>query len=120
MDINTLATLLEKLSGKVGVSVELLWESLIKQAYINGIIRFIVCMVVLGFSIGGLYFLRKLYNFNKKKYPKGSYICVIIVATAVLIIVCNIFNLGMSAFNITESFLNPEYWALKQMFCNTR
>lgn len=116
MEGNALAPLLEKLSSKFGTSVELLWGVLLKQANINSLVDSVLCVFVLVVSLTSLYFLRKLYytkNRENTSYSDNSYM-EIIWASGVIILLSLLIICGF-AYDATISFLNPEYWALKQI-----
>ena len=126
MEINTLTPLLEKLATRLGVSIELLWGALIKQAYIDGFIKIFTCMFILILSSIGLYFLRVYYrlfvphyNVKNKNGHEGvtdaDFICPIIIVVSLSIILFDTIYLCTTFSNVVISFSNPNYWALKQI-----
>ena len=126
MEINTLIPLLEKLSLKLGTSVELLWGALIRQAYIDGFIKTFTCMFILILSGIGLYFLRVYYRLfvphynvkNKNGHESvtdADFICPIIIVVSLSIILFDTIYLCTTFSNVVISFSNPNYWALKQI-----
>ena len=126
MEINTLIPLLEKLSLKLGTSVELLWGALIRQAYIDGFIKTFTCMFILILSGIGLYFLRVYYRLfvphynvkNKNGHESvtdADFICPIIIVVSLSIILFDTIYLCTTFSDVVISFSNPNYWALKQI-----
>lgn len=100
--------LIEKLALKLGTTAEYLWGVLISQAYIHGIINIsIVGFFGLFLSIG--WYLCLTYKF-KEPDPKtvaiGCLICMSILYIGLVLPKIN---------DIITSFVNPEYWALKQI-----
>jgi hypothetical protein len=98
--------LLKQLADKMGVAVEVLWEALLKQAPIYAIsvsamLTLLVIIIILSF--------RKVINMPKNEARVIPIVIFYCVSFLVFIIIC------MELPLILAGFLNPEYWAIKQI-----
>ncbi len=100
--------LIEKLAFKLGTTAEYLWGVLISQAYIHGIINIsIVGFFGLFLFIG--WYICLTYKF-KEPDPKILVIgCLICMSFVYIYLTLHEIN------DIITAFVNPEYWALKQI-----
>jgi len=108
-----------ELSEKLGTTVTHLWSVLVQQAFIEGIVRLMVVVILITVSIVTFIFLYKKTTVNpnnEPKYPEceddDTY-----VPWGVWI-VCNIFLFTIVFVNLhiaITALINPEYWALKQI-----
>lgn len=103
--------IIDKLAEKLQVPAEQLWKILIKQAPIDSITSitsivlcsiFIVCLIILFHKIG------KRNPYDNDFYILYQSIGVLSLAVIIVIAMC---YLPM----IIAGFVNPEYWALKQI-----
>ncbi len=105
-----MATVLQALADKLGVTVEHLWGVLVRQAH-NALIEqigwYIVALVALVVLIG---FMRLSYEKTKK--DEGWWIGVIVPAFLVAFILAGV----MSSIGATLALINnPEYYALQKV-----
>ena len=116
-----LAPLLEKLATKLGVTVEMLWGVMLKQAFISAMIDFTQCVaMVIGVTL--------LFRFVQRKTTKpadtersyghaewedeGAVLAWLTVG--VLLVITSV--ICLSAFDsIVTALTNPQYWALKHL-----
>jgi hypothetical protein len=122
MDDKTLQAL-TALAAKLGTTAEYLWGVLLKQAPIAGMIDIAMMAVwMLATVMWCRYVLRKTTKpkaTDEDRYPSAdwegeasffSWLSVVVFALATAIFVtCNV---SMA----TAALVNPEYWALKQIF----
>jgi hypothetical protein len=122
--MDQLTNLLEQLAIKLGTTVEYLWEVLIKQAYINGILGMVYIVFTLLATIV-LYRFHKYfsgphekYNNHTKYYDENaeevSVSQVIMFTAALILLVMNLCMIVVIHATIT-AFMNPEYWALQKV-----
>jgi hypothetical protein len=104
--------LLEQLATKFGTTVEHLWNILIYQAKIEGILYIVSIIVFSVICIFELRWYQKLKIENSlwsEEKEQGAFILTLIIYTILVIIIfCGL------PYVIT-CFYNPEYWALKQL-----
>lgn len=99
--------LIEELASKLGTTTEHLWGVLIKQAPISGTCDVAVLSAWLIIQILGFLWIRtKIKEADDKIIP----LIACLVATLVWIAA-----VGSGLHIIIASFINPEYWALKQL-----
>jgi amino acid transporter len=104
---------LQKLAEKLGTSAEYLWEVLVNQAPIQGFLILLQIILIL-LSVFLLYKLHRYFLKNDvyDEYEEGAAIFMILAA----MIVATFIIFGF--IHIPEmiyAFLNPEYWALRQI-----
>ena len=103
--------LLEKLSTKLGVTIELLWGALTKQAFISGIIDLLTMGGLITLSVISFIFILKKTNpiLSDEDNIFGAYIVWAVYSLFVIIFVsCNLTTSIAGIFN-------PDYWALKEI-----
>lgn len=101
--------LLEKLSNKLGTTVEHLWGVLVRQAPISSAMDLVV-LTAMAIGLAALWrFVKKIHQDANDDYlmPLGILLMVGILGFAAF--VCG--NLS----EIISGFFNPEYWALRQI-----
>lgn len=110
MDDKTLAALTE-LAQKLGTTAEYLWGVLIKQAPISGATD-LICYVFLICAC----WLWARYVYKKTNssewYSEGAFCAWFSVGAIVLL---SAFLILASLSTTVAAFVNPEYWALKQI-----
>ena len=105
--------LIEELAQKLGTTAEYLWAVLIKQAPISAMTDLLFFILA---SFSGI-LLYKLHKWMSEKDIYEDYEDIAIAPMIVLTILWGIiwivffFSLG----NVITGFLNPEYWALKEV-----
>lgn len=103
---------LELLAAKLGVGAEVLWGALVRQAAIDS-----ACSLIIGALtvLGGYFYFKKLLPWAQRNggdNELGS-----IVATILGGVVLLLFSVALvvSLDVIVAGFINPDYWALKQI-----
>ena len=112
------AKLVEQLAQKLGTTTEYLWSVLLKQAPISAItdLIFVTFTIFVGFVIYKVHkhLLSEKDGGNSIYYDleEAAVVPMIFVSIiwAIMFIAC-LFSIG----NIVNGFLNPEYWALKEI-----
>ena len=116
-----LAQVLTDLSQKLGVTVEHLWAVLVKQAFISGISDLFIYTLLTVIAVIWYRGINKLSKRTKKSDKSYSDIqmeegiwALFIVSGAILLVssICSICSFGATL----GKFLNPEFWALKQIW----
>jgi O-antigen/teichoic acid export membrane protein len=107
--------LIESLAAKLGTTAEYLWSVLVNQAYVSGIKSLIGIIISLLVSFA----LYKVYKFAAKKIDvegeddnEGFWAIRILTGVAQIIPFILVLYYTSNAFN---AFMNPEYWALKEL-----
>lgn len=100
--------LLESLAAKLGTTSEMLWGVLVKQAPISASMDILVAFI-LAFLMGSTFGLSKAF---REKDAEFAVTCMVagVALTVLFTIYCSC-TLGSTA----AGFLNPEYWALKEL-----
>lgn len=106
--------LLEQLASKLGTTAEMLWEVLLKQAFIYSIWQ-IITIVFLGLlaitaGLTGKHFIK--LNGSSDDY------CPVIVISFIVCVLCSVLAVMLLADNgqyIIAGFCNPEYWAFNKL-----
>ena len=110
--------LIEQLAQKLGTTAEYLWAALIRQAPITATTNLLWFLSML---IGG-FFLLKLHKRLLKEDERGrntysdgeggwEVLMGILTGLWIIVFLVSFFLLG----SVITGFLNPEYWALKQI-----
>jgi len=104
--------LLEALSQKLGTTTEYLWKALVAQAPVNSINNIIESLVwiILGF---GLYKLHRRFV-KLEVYDDPDIIGPVMLVLGIVWVVGTMVIVGSIGETIT-GFVNPEYWALKEI-----
>lgn len=111
--------MLEKLATALNTKVEYLWDVLVRQAMVEGVLGIVWAIVCVGIVIFGVKWLKyargKRAAINVLDWdPRESWntLAFAIGCPAILIgIVCTFCNIH----TVIVCLLNPEYWALKQV-----
>ena len=121
MDDKTTA-LIEKLAEKLGTTAEHLWEVLLHQAPISGVVALVTDIVMALVAVGLVRFVKnkttKPVKTEYNKYPEAEWeeegaafawagIVIYFLITGVVV--------SGSAEGILAAFFNPEYWALSHI-----
>ena len=103
------AALVDKLADKLGTTAEHLWGVLVTHAPISATVDLILCAAL----ITGAAMLFTLVKRKSRDEPNDDYVPAWIGVAAVFGIVALLVISSMHG--IVAGFLNPEYWALKQL-----
>lgn len=101
--------LIRELSEKLGATAEHLWSVMIKQAAIDSSISIIQCILLIWLVIAS-------FKYFKRKHSEDEHELMGVVwcfwgLVSMLIVMSILFGLD----DILTGFVNPEYWALKQL-----
>ena len=120
MDENTMK-LLEKLATKLGTTSEYLWSVLIKQASVSATTQLIQTIFVMLF---GIVLYRVHVYLGKKRFPekyeetlyeKYEETAILPMGVGAVLFIVTLLCCFMCFDNIVNGYLNPEYWALKEV-----
>ena len=108
--------LIEELSVKLGVGAEMLWDSLLKQAPISATIDLIFSAIFVAASVAiflAIVRFRKSWRIyeNTESFPFMA----IMALLGLLFVIFTTVAVGCSLQTNIAAFVNPEYWALKQL-----
>lgn len=113
MNEQTLA-LLDKLAEKLGTTSEFLWAALVKQAFVEGVVYL---LQIAGLIYGGVWLYRWFRAISVNEWDEIKYLPLGVVASVYgIVVIVAFFSLPMLA----ASFINPEYWALKEVLSAIR
>lgn len=106
----TTEKLLSELAQKMGVTVDMLWAALIKQAPIEACTN--IAQIILGFL-----FLASIWVWRAHLDKDGKDEDTYIISTIITYFITFFFLIGsiVALSEIVAGFLNPEYWALKEL-----
>ena len=104
-----IAKSLDLIAAKLGVGAEVLWAALLKQAPIDSACSLLLAGLTV---IGGYFYFKKLLpwaaEMDELHHVAGAVLGgIALLATSITLL----FSLDM----ILAGFLNPDYWALKQL-----
>jgi heme/copper-type cytochrome/quinol oxidase subunit 1 len=105
--------LLEELAKEVGTTTELLWEALVRQAYVDSFTQLLQtgALVVLTIvSVRGMGCMRRR---AREDDWDPAWLTLLILGTIGLCIAWTVAIVYMG--NIFTGFFNPEYWALEKI-----
>ena len=103
---------LDTLAQSLGVTVEYLWEILVRQGTIEGYLMIAGTFIALAFALAGVWSFRKgLKYFESDDGDQGIPYTVIGIVVGLAGGVFTIVN----GFSAASYFLNPEYFALRQI-----
>lgn len=114
--MNEITSLLKQLAEQLGTTVDYLWNVLINQAPIHGILNLILFVfTTISIFLLGKYFIW-IYNKWTELYDddKETMHVVLITVFGFLIIIGFIVSI-ISLPNTLAALFNPEYWALQQV-----
>ena len=107
--------LIRDLAEKLGTTAEHLWGVLIRQAPITAITDLIECLILVAVYVYGRHRLmrwhKSLQETNDADHPGFLILYVGFVLLLCITIICALFSVS----GIVTAFMNPEYWALKQI-----
>lgn len=114
--------ILNKLAEKLNVTVDYLWNALVRQAKINGIETILFCILLFAVLLYPIHILKKVIMFAKEQdkqdswknndarfstyfgFYGGLFVCIVI------------YFLGLySILDTLTNFMNPEYWAFEKV-----
>jgi len=114
-----LVPVLEKLAEKLGVTSGYLWDVLVKQAFIDGILS-IMFAVLTSICVAVLYKLHKKFSGKHPNsaccnwYEKLEYLGpAMFLPTTFIGVMVVVAIIGL--FGAVTAFVNPEYWALHEI-----
>ena len=103
--------LIGELAAKLGVTVDHLWGVLVRQAPISGVCDVLVIIAWIVGLAWGLRRVRSKTTDPKCGYDGAEFAWVVWGIAAALAI----YVVSVAFSEIVASFVNPEYWALKQV-----
>lgn len=110
--------MLEKLAGQLGVTVELLWKTLLRQAYISSILDLVFSVGFFILLVVWFVFFLRFVKWAQKNENEYSDIVPVgwtaFIAGGVLLMVVNIIDLAYLT-SVISALLNPEYWAFDKL-----
>jgi hypothetical protein len=116
MNDNTVI-LLEQLANKLGTTSEYLWSILLKQAYISAItdLIFVIVIWLSGIILLSLHLYFSGYKRDNSLYDDyEDFLPMIMIVAALIWTVLFVVSIIIIS-SIVTAFINPEYWALKQI-----
>lgn len=104
------AKLIEKLAEKLGTTAEHLWGVLVQQAYIDSVTKLtgIIFSFIILCAILALFPKLKRMDFIEE----GDFYHYVVLILFAFVLIC---YASSEASIIIAGFVNPEYWALKQV-----
>ncbi len=108
--------LIEELSVKLGVGAEMMWDSLLKQAPMSATIDLIVSAIFVAASVAIFLEIVRFYR-SWKEYENSEQfpIMVFMAFLGLFFVILTTVGVGCSLPINIAAFINPEYWALKQL-----
>lgn len=103
--------MIEELSQKLGTTVQHLWGVLVKQAPIDSTVDIFVLTLWLYFQIRLLKVIRRKTEGRSPEWDEKLPPYIFWFATAGFLFLSFTYNINL----IVAGFVNPEYWALKQI-----
>ncbi len=103
--------LITELATKLGTTAEHLWGVLVKQAPIEAAVSLGIILAVWSLTALLSFFTWKTYN---KGDGDSDMFCPLIIISVILGIISLIVT-GCTMGVVFSGFLNPEYWAIKQL-----
>ena len=104
--MNNATHFLEKLADKLGTTIEYLWGVLIQQATYSAIFSTISLVLII---ISSYFMIRSSIKANNNNKFEGKHF--IFTSVSIILILLGI----LCAYDAYIGFINPEYWALKQL-----
>lgn len=117
VDINKLV---EQLKNYAGPLAEHGWEVLVRQQYIQGVQQIIWAVALLIFVVIGYFLGKKLWKWAGK-FELGYGDQGMQYIPAVVMWVASVILLFVAVFEVTDGIghmLNPEYYAVQQIYCS--
>ena len=110
--IEVVTTALQSLAEKLGTTAQYIWGLQVKQAYVVGFVALAGFLFGAIMIIGSIWMFYKLFNNNSKEETevKGF----LFVGSLVSLIIGCIFCASWFS-TVLNCFINPEYYALKQL-----
>lgn len=105
--------LIQDLATELGVRADHLWEVLITQAYVQGVINLVACGIIVIITVIGFVITYRRYSkCGDKCVQEDRGITAFIFALVMLVALCVCIPIGV---NSITNFINPEYWALERI-----
>lgn len=101
--------LLTQLAESLGTTVEYLWGALLRQAFLNGSLTLLWCIVMVITAVWWVTSWRKI-----KIVAESADEHLVVWANTVLVVPLVVLILISCSGNIITAFFNPEYWALER------
>ncbi len=105
--------LLSQLAEKLGTTVELLWQSLLKQSLITGYANLAITGFLVGFLVAAIRDIRtriKSDEWDWEAYSSFFHTFCVAVFTVITLLFC-----AKNAEDIPTCLFNPEYYAFQQL-----
>jgi len=121
VNINDLTPLLERLAAELGTTVEMLWSVLLKQAAISATTNVVLSVLLVLIFIGCFQLVQRKTTVapeTEEHYAcsdwedEGKVIAWVILAAIAAIFLAIIIG---GIHNVVSGYLNPQYWALKEI-----
>jgi len=101
---------LHALAEKLGISVDHLWQVLIRQAFLDGVSSSFTCLFCLLAAAAAIYFERKYRaKLTEHLYLPPTQLFLFPILLVILIVFSSNFYWALS------DFTNPEYYAFRQL-----
>jgi hypothetical protein len=101
---------LRALAEKLGISVDHLWQVLVRQAFLDGVSSSFTCLFCLLAATAAIYFERK-YRAKFAKFTE--YFPTQLLLFLLLVLVLMVFSSNF--YWALSDFTNPEYYAFRQL-----
>lgn len=112
-NIEHLVPLLDKLASQLGTTSKYLWKVLIRQAPISGILDILQYILIVIMIWGSYYTYSWAHKMvEDKDWDETTYAWPVITGLITVIFLITAF---FSFPNTITKFINPEYWALKEI-----
>ena len=108
-----LVPILEQLAKSLNVTTEYLWSALLKQAFIDGVVSVVQCILIIISNFVLVWGYKRVYSLVEySDWDEINYCWILTLAVVVIILDLVAF---FSFDTMLASFLNPEYWALEEI-----
>ena len=105
--------LLSQLAEKLGTTVELLWQSLLKQSLITGYTHLVATALLVGFLVAAIRDFRtriKSDEWDREDYSSFFHSFCLAVFAFITLLFC-----AKNVYDIPTCLFNPEYYAFQQL-----
>lgn len=112
--VDKVESALQAMSAKMGIASEQLWLVLIKQAYVSALINGIIVVAILtGILIWYKYTLFWSRKMKNDGWDKEGWTGILIIS--VIGGVMGFIGITVNTINAIQNYINPEYFALKEI-----
>ncbi len=112
-----LVPLLEQLAAQLNTTVEFLWETMVRQAYVSAIGQIVLYVFYSIFAFVSVKYIPRIWRSYKEldSYSNEELPHIFgVIALSVLLFIFT--GLAVAEIpNLITKFVNPEYWALQQI-----